>query len=135
MNYDIVATKEGYASDTVSIIVINVPKLTIVLSVREVDIEKTFEVTVADDTGKAVIGAIVTFSGDTYTTGAQGTVILTAPKNAGNYSISASFEGYKNADAVSITVLKDEDKTPGFGIFVFIVSLGIALIVLKRKRK
>jgi hypothetical protein len=138
--YTVTGSAEGYApdSDTVQVTVINIPKLTIVASKTEVKGGETFTVTVAEDTGKAVIGATVTFAETTYKTGAGGTVTITAPSGvtdeAGKaYTITATFSGFQDADAVTITVFPPPG-TPGFELLTLIIAIGVAFILLRRRR-
>ena len=131
-SYKIKVSKEGFNPDEVTVTILNVPRLMIIIDISEITAGKTFDVTVADDEGKAVIGAIIKFNSLNYTTGANGLATLTAPSAEGDYNIESTFMDYVNADVVSIHV--NPVKTPGFEIIIFIASLGIALILL-RKRK
>jgi hypothetical protein len=131
-DFKIVATKAGYAEATAIIKVLNVPKLTIiVVGKAEVAAGSKFTVIVADDAGNAVIGATVTFDEKTYTTGKDG-VTLTAPSKEGTYTIEATFTGYTDADPVTITV--KPAGIPGFELLTLIAALGIAFILLRRRR-
>ena len=126
------AEKEGYASDEITIEVSNVPILKIIADISEILVGKTFTIVVADDEGKSIVGAIVSFGEKVYTTGANGIATLVAPTTSGNHSIGATFEGYANANPVNINV--QTQKTPGFEIIIFIASLGVALILLKKRK-
>jgi hypothetical protein len=133
MAYSISATAEGYVPATGAIVMIlNIPKLIVAVS-GEVKAGQTFSLTVADDTGSAVIGATVTFEGKTYTTGAGGVVTITAPSTEGTYPVTATFPGY---DAVSgtVTVLKGGG-IPGFELLTLIAAIGVAFLLLRRRRK
>lgn len=130
--YTIVATKEGYAEDTSTITVLNVKKLIIVLSSDKVTAGSSFTVTIADDTGSPVVGATVTLDGKTYTSGVGGQTTLTAPSKTGDYQITATFTGYKSADPVTITVTPGG--VPGFELLTLLVALGVAFILLRRRR-
>ena len=131
--YTIDAKKEGYAGDEATILVINVPQLTIVLETEEVTAgeETKFTVCVADDTGRAIIGATVTFNNKGYTTGAQGIAALPVPTEEGDYTITAAKEGFASA-TVSIEVVPG---SPGFEMLMLIAALGIAFILLKRRKR
>jgi hypothetical protein len=127
----IIVTAEGYPEATASIKVIYVPKLDI--SVDETVVaESTFEVTVSRD-GNALIGATVTFEGKTYKTKASGVVTLTAPTTVGDYTITASF-GTLEPITTTITVTKKTGGIPGFELVTLIAAIGVALILLRRKR-
>jgi hypothetical protein len=112
--------------------ILNIPKLIVAVS-GEVKAGQTFSLTVADDTGSAVIGATVTFEGKTYTTGAGGVVSITAPSTEGTYPVTATFPGY---DAVSgtVTVLKGGG-IPGFELLTLVAAIGVAFLLLRRRRK
>lgn len=133
MAYPITASAEGYVTATGAIItVLNIPKL-IVAVAGEVKAGQTFTLTVADDTGSAVIGATVTFEGKTYTTGAGGSVTITAPSKAGSYPVTATFPGY---DPVSGTVtIAEGGGIPGFELLTLIAAIGVAFLLLRRRRK
>ncbi|KYK22025.1 hypothetical protein AYK25_07635 [Thermoplasmatales archaeon SM1-50] len=133
MAYPITASAEGYITATgVIVTVLNIPKLIVAIA-GEVKAGQTFTLTVADDTGKAVIGATVTFEGNTYTTGAGGTVTITAPSKAGNYPVTATFPGY---DPISDTITIEEGGgIPGFELLTLIAAIGVAFLLLRRRRK
>ncbi|UCD13731.1 MAG: hypothetical protein JSW60_09275, partial [Thermoplasmatales archaeon] len=82
-DYTILATKVGYAEDTETITIVNVPVLVIVPPSALPTAGSTFEVIIADDSGSAIIGATVTFNEKTYTSGTQGITKLTAPSEEG----------------------------------------------------
>ena len=133
MAYPITASAEGYVTATGAIItIVNIPKL-IVAVAGEVKAGQTFTLTVADDTGSAVIGATVTFEGKTYETGAGGTVAITAPSKAGSYPVTATFPGY---DTISDTITIEEGGgIPGFELLTLVAAIGVAFLLLRRRRK
>ena len=132
--YTIKVTKEGYAPDpdTNTITVINIPRLTIVVP-DEVQATTTFEVAVADDTGSAIVGAIITFNEKTYTTGVNGIAKLTAPKTKGDYPITAIFGTY--VEATGIVTVTAAPGIPGFELLSLIAALGVAFILFRRRRR
>ena len=132
--YTIKITKEGYAPDPdgVTITVINVPKLIIVIP-DSVKATAKFDVAVADDTGGAIVGAIVTFDGTVYTTGMNGVATITAPKTAGDYPIEATFGNY--VKATDVVTVKKADGVPGFELLTLIAAIGVAFILLRRRRR
>lgn len=129
--YTIRATKEGYAEDTAIILTLNKPKLIIIVE-GEVSAGSTFDVTIADDTGNPVVGATITINQETYRTGAQGTTTITAPSEEGEYTITATFPGYADADPVTITI--EAGGIPGFELLTLIAAIGVAFILLRRRR-
>jgi hypothetical protein len=130
--YPITATAEGYTSATGAIVMIlNIPKIIIAIS-GEVKAGQTFTLTVADDSGSAVIGATVTFEGKTYTSGAGGVATITAPSKAGSYAVTATFPGYEpKSTTVTIT---EGGGIPGFELLTLIAAIGVAFLLLRRRR-
>jgi len=133
LGYPISATAEGYTTATGAIVmVLNIPKLIVAIS-GEVKAGQTFTLTIADDSGSAVIGATVTFEGKTYTSGAGGVVTITAPSKAGSYAVTATFPGY---DPISTTVtILEGGGIPGFELLTLIAAIGVAFLLLRRRRK
>jgi len=129
--YTILATKAGHAEDAATILILNIPKLTIIAPAKATT-SSTFEVTIADDSGNSVVGATVTFNSVDYTTGAQGITTLTAPSEKGTYAIKATFTGYTAADEVTITI--EAGGIPGFELLTLITAIGVAFILLRRRR-
>jgi hypothetical protein len=128
----ITVTAEGYPEATTSIKVIYVPTL-VISSDESVVAGATFEIAVAKDTGDPVIGATVTFEGKTYKSKAGGVVTLTAPATEGDYDITAAF-GTFTPVTTTITVTKKTGGIPGFELVTLIVAIGVALILLRRRR-
>ena len=132
--FAITVTAIGYAPDPdgLTITVINIPRLIIVIP-DKVKATATFEVAVADDTGGAIVGAIITFNEKTYTTGVNGVAKLTAPKTKGDYPIEATFGNYVPAPG-TVTVVAAAG-VPGFELLSLIAALGVAFILFRRRRK
>ncbi len=132
MAFPITAAAEGYTPTTGSIMVVNIPKLIVAVS-GTVKAGQTFTLTIADDTGSPVIGATITFEGKTYTSGAGGVVTITAPSKEGSYPVTATFPGY---DSVSGTVtVAAGGGIPGFELLTLIAAIGVAFLLLRRRRK
>jgi hypothetical protein len=131
--YQITATAEGYMTATGAVImVLNIPKLIIAIA-GEVKAGQTFTATIADDTGSPVIGATITFDGKTYTSGASGVATITAPSTEGTYPVTATFPGYEPlSDTVTITA---GGGIPGFELLTLIAAIGVAFLLLRRRRK
>ncbi len=132
VNYMVQATADGYTSDDATIKVLNVRKLVIVITSTEVSGGSAFDVTIADDAGSPVIGATITINQKTYKTGAQGTTTITAPGEQGDYIITATFPGYTDADPYTITIKAGQ--IPGFELLTLIAAIGVAFILLRRRR-
>lgn len=132
LTYPITATAEGYTTATGAVVmVVNIPKL-IVAVAGEVKAGQTFTLTIADDTGSPVIGATITFDGKTYTTGAGGVVTITAPSTEGTYPVTATFPGYQTLSD-TVTVAKGGG-IPGFELLTLIAAIGVAFLLLRRRR-
>ncbi|MCK4364639.1 MAG: hypothetical protein KAW45_01170 [Thermoplasmatales archaeon] len=146
--YTLTAAKEGYVGATATITIINVPKLTLTIkypntkgegSTTGICVDQTFTVTVSKDDANPAVNALVALQGDAtehYTDG-NGQVTLTAPSTAGAYTITASFGAFQDG-IVTVTVLsKDDDwcKTPGFELLTLLVAIGVAFILLRRRRR
>jgi len=135
--YTIEATAAGYLPDSTTITVINVPKLTIVPPSGEIYGTETFTVTVADDEGQGKVGAKVTFNGDDYYTGAGGAVTITAPdvkETSKQYTLTATLAGFTDATPITITINKTKGGVPGFELLTLIAAIGVAFILLRRRR-
>jgi len=132
VNYDVQATADGYTTDDTTIKVLNLRKLVIVITSTDVSGGSAFDVTIADDAGNSVIGVTITVNQKTYTTGAQGTATITAPEKQGDYIITATFPGYTDADPYTITIKAGQ--IPGFELLTLIAAIGVAFILLRRRR-
>jgi len=129
--YTMVAMKEGFAEDSEIIYILNIPRLMIVVQ-GEVTAGATFDVIIADDTGNPVVGAVITVNERTYTTGANGIATITAPSEAGDYIVTATFPGYTDAEPLTITI--KSGGIPGFELLTLIAAIGVAFILLRRKK-
>jgi len=76
-------------------------------------------------------GATITIDGDTYTSGVDGKVTITAPSSEGDYVITATYEGY---DEATITLTIKAGQIPGFELITLIAAIGVAFILLRRRR-
>ena len=64
---------------------------------------------------------------------AGGVVTITAPSTEGSYPVTATFPGY---DAVSATVtVAKGGGIPGFELLTLIAAIGVAFLLLRRRRK
>lgn len=130
--YPITATADGYTDASTSVTVLNVPQLIVAVLTANVRTGQSFQVAVADDSGSPIIGATVTMNGATATTGSGGVATLTAPNEAGNYTITATFGQYKQATQ-SVNV-GSGGGVPGFELLTLLVAVGIAFLLLRRRR-
>jgi hypothetical protein len=137
--YTIKATKEGYREDTdiVTIKVINKPK--IFLSVpNTATIGESFTIKAGADDGNNN-GILVSIKKDGSTIASEATVngqasfkLKEDDAKAGKYQITATMDGYLDADPVTIKI---EQPSPGFELLTLIIALGVALILIRRRRK
>ena len=136
LTYPITATADGYTSASGTIMVLNVPKLTIIPPSGKVSGTQKFVVTIANDAGAGVTGAKVTFDGVDYYSGVNGACELTAPdvkEEFQNFQITATFTGYTDAAAVTIKILKTPG-IPGFELLTLVAAIGVAFLFLRRRR-
>jgi hypothetical protein len=131
LNYHITARATGYVDATATILVINLPQIYISVPDEDVVAGEKFEVVAGGDDGNNV-GIQVTFQGETKTTSATGTVTFTAPTEEGTYTVTATKEGYLGAEPAEVKVVSAG--IPGFEVLTLIAALGIAFILLKRRR-
>jgi hypothetical protein len=129
--YTVKAEKIGYAEDTEIIVVVNRPKLVIVVP-EQATTGQTFQVTIADDLGNAIIGATVTLNDKSYISGAQGITKLKAPDKAASYQLTATKTGFQPADPITFEI--KEGGIPGFEVLTLIAAIGVAFILLRRRR-
>ncbi|GAG92919.1 unnamed protein product, partial [marine sediment metagenome] len=128
----VTATKEGYAEASDTITILNKPKL-------EITIDQTpdggkyvspVNVYVSDDDGKLITAATVTFDTQVLTT-INGKVTITVNSDTTG-TIRATKTGFTHAEDVSVTI-----KTagiPGFELLTLIAAIGVAFILLRRRR-
>jgi len=128
--YTITAEKAGYVPEEKSITVIKIYGITLIGPGTPPGTGETFTIT-AIAKGSALAGATVSFDGKTYTTGADGSVELTAPSEEGTYTVTGTYEGYED---VTITVTIDAGSIPGFELLTLIAAIGVAFIILRRRR-
>jgi hypothetical protein len=137
LSYPITATADGYTTASSQIMVINIPKL-MIIPAPDVSGTQQFTVTIANlDNGVGVAGAMVTFNGKTYYSGANGVTELTAPdvKDSGgqDFQITASFSGFADATPVTQHIAQTKG-VPGFELLTLVAALGIAFLLLRRRR-
>jgi len=112
-SYNITASKTGYFSSTVSIIVINILPQLVISAPSEVDEGENFEVFVTTSYGVPVGNAMVIpeWNGESYYTDMNGTVWLTAPEvlNDTVFVINVSKLGYIS-NWTLITVLNQPEQ-------------------------
>jgi hypothetical protein len=129
---DVSATAPGYAPDKdKNIVIINIPKIYI-SAPKEAAAGQAFKVKAGGDDGNNNgISVTLTGAGKTYTeTTVNGEATFTVEKE-GKYTITAQKSDYADADPVKITI---KPGSPGFELLTLIVAIGIAFILLRRRR-
>ncbi len=129
--YVISAEKTGYLSAEKSVTVIRVFDITIIGPTTNPKIDETFTVTIIAK-GSPLAGATVTFNGETFTSGGDGKLTLTAPSTAGNYTLKATYGNY-NGYELTITV---DHAMPGFELITVLIAFAavVGLMIIRRKR-
>lgn len=135
LDYQVKAVAEGYTTSTTSIKVINIPRLYIAVSSEVMDGDiytSPVTVTVYNDDGALVTGATVTLGTKSKTTVGGQAAFVIENADAETFTITATFSGLEDADPVTIQA---KAGTPGFELLTLIAAIGIAFILLRRRRK
>lgn len=135
LDYKITASAEGYTDATTTIKIINIPKL-FINAPSKASKGASFTVEAgADDGNNNGITITITLDGTTIATGTtvNGKVTFTVGDNwkAGTYTITATKDGYTDAEPVTIKI---EAGVPGFELLTLIIAIGVAFILLRRRR-
>lgn len=130
--YIIEASKFGYISDSLSITVIKVWQISIIGPSEAPSPGEEFTITIIAK-GSPLAGATATFDGKTYTSGGDGKMKLIAPEvdEETEFTIIATFDPYMDGTLV-ITIAPGG--IPGFELVALLAALGVALILLRRRR-
>jgi hypothetical protein len=132
-DFTVTATKEGYASASDEIKIIDKPKLEITIDQTAGDDGKyssPVDVYVSDDDGNLITAATVTFGTQTLTT-VNGKATITVDSETTG-TIGATKTGFTAADDVSVTI--KPAGIPGFELLTLIAAIGVAFILLRRRR-
>jgi hypothetical protein len=138
VDYPITVTAEGYIDAAATIKVVNVPALYLSAS-AEAKSEAEFTVTVGGDDGngngitvtlKDASGVIIATA-----TSVDAKATFTAPKVTKDteYTLTATKTGYTDATPLTITITPTGG-IPGFELVTLIAAIGVALILLRRRR-
>jgi len=113
------------------IVIINIPKI-FISAPKEAAANQAFKVKAGGDDGNNNgIAVTITGKGKTYTeTTVNGEATFTVEKD-GKYTITAQKSDYADADPVTITI---KPGSPGFELLTLIIAIGIAFILLRRRR-
>ena len=128
--YTITAKKTGYITATGSVTVLKKWAITILGPSTAPGAGQTFTVTILAK-GAPLAGALITIDGDSYTSGGDGKVTITAPSKEGSYTITAKFEGFEDG---TLTITIKAGGIPGFELLSLIAAIGVAFILLRRRR-
>lgn len=131
---------EGYPAASLTIRIIDKKQLSIAISGEKDDkgvYISPITITVYNDQGNLITGATVTVTGGDLTEPFTDTTIdgqVTFKVTVGeakDYTISATFSGFTAAKDVTIKI----KGTPGFELLTLLVAIGIALILLRRRKR
>ena len=132
-DFTVTASKEGYAPATDTIKIINKPKLEITID-QTPDTNGKYsspvDVYVSDDDGNLITAATVTFGTQALTT-VNGKVTITVDTETTG-TIGATKTGFTAADGVTVTI--KAAGIPGFELLTLIAAIGVAFILLRRRR-
>ncbi len=130
--YYIKAEKTGYITETIGITVIKKYAITIVTP-DEVYTGESFTITITAK-GQPLSGATVTLDGTTTkTSDGEGKVSFTAGAKDATHTITATYEPY-TAATVNVGPVKEKG-TPGFELLTLIIAIGVAFILLRRRKQ
>lgn len=139
LDYRIEANAEGYSTDDTTIKVINQPQL-FVKAPSKGNAKKSFTVKAGGDDGNSYGITITIYSDETLTnevdsdtTAGPDGISFTINKK-GTYYIVASKANYEDSTAAKIKIAA-EDQGPGFELLTLIIAIGVAYILLRRRRK
>ena len=133
-DHPIKVTKDGYPTVNTDVLVINVYDIAISAGASATG-GNSFTVTVVANKA-ALAGATVTFNGEEVITDGEGKATFTAPSVSKNteYTITATYDDPQYIDA-SYTITVKPGGTPGFELLTLIAAIGVAFILLRRRRK
>ena len=134
LDYKIDGSAPGYTDDDVYIKIINQPRIYISSPDTKINVGEPFTITAGGDDGNSY-GITVTI------TDASGNVVASAVtagpagvkftiNKKGDYTVTATKEGYLPAEVSTITL----QETPGFELLTLIIAIGVAFILLRRRR-
>jgi len=131
--FEVMATKEGYAQDSNMITIIDKPQLEITIDQTPNDdgaYSSPVDVYVSDEDGNLITAATVTFDTQVLTTVNGKVTITVSEKTVGE--IGATKTGFSPAIPVSVTI--QPAGIPGFELLTLIAAIGVAFILLRRRR-
>jgi len=128
--YTVMAEKTGYISAERSITVIKQWEIQITGPTGTLNTGDPFTVTIIAK-GSPLAGAECTFEGTTKISDGDGKVTFTLPSAEGTFTVSASYGNYKTG-TYEVTV--KAGGIPGFELVSLIAAIGLAFILLRRRR-
>ena len=137
------ATKEGYNSSSISVLVQNIPQLFPTLSQSNIEESTNFTLTILDDQGQLVPNASIIFNDQSYHSDANGTATLLSPSvdSSSEYFINVSKTGYLK-NSISLKVVPKPTLENILGIYLAIITViiiisltGIVVIARYFRRK
>jgi len=139
LDYTITASAEGYSDDDTSIKVINQPSI-FISAPSSATAGSSFTVKAGGDDGNGN-GILVKVLKSDGTVADSGTTVngeISFKINSkGTYTITAEKIGYTYDDEGEPVTIKIKEKpgTPGFELLTLIIAIGVAFILLRRRRK
>jgi hypothetical protein len=130
--YNVDAEKTGYYSADKQVTVIKLWEITVVGLPEKLTAGKKVTVTLIAK-GMPLAGATFEVNGEEYTSDGEGKITFKLPK-AGTYTVKASYGNYQPVE-FDITIGKEADGTPGFELISLLAAIGVAYILLKRRRR
>lgn len=131
--YTVTAEKNGYITKEKSITVIKVYTLSASGPTTNPKAGEAFTIKVILAGKGAAVGASVTFNEETVATDADGYAIFTAPAIEEDTKEYTATVTYGNYDPVTVTITVEKG-TPGFELLTLIAAIGVAFILLRRRR-
>ena len=125
--YTVTAEKNGYVTKEKSLTVIKVYELSATATVGDNGMVTVNAILIGKG---AAVGATIEFNGETETTDINGKATFTAPavSEDTDYTATVTYDSYTATATVTIS------PTPGFELLTLIAAIGVAFILLRRRR-
>jgi hypothetical protein len=130
--WTVIASKTGYITPTAIPITVMTVYDIVITTPTHVYAGETFTVTISAK-GSVLVGVEVVLDNGAQTakTDSNGRASFKAGSKGATHTITAEFGNYEPGSA---TVTVEEKKTPGFELLTLIIAIGVAFILLRRRR-